>query len=99
VNLVQSGRYWVALGSGRPADALAAVSALKDHDRYTNLELAWRAIALGKMGRTDEAYAELEKALAAGYADSAELRGSTFWAPLRGSPRWNATLARHGLTP
>jgi hypothetical protein len=65
----------------------------------TGLNIAWQAMALAQLHELDQAFGLLEQALAAGYADQADLRRSTFWAPLRADPRWAATLKRHGLEP
>jgi TolB-like protein len=93
--LVDAGTFWVAMGAGRPRDALAAV---RDRDP-TALNFAWQAMALAQVGEVDRAFAALDRAMAGGYADAADLRRSTFWAPLRADPRWAATLARHGIAP
>jgi len=93
--LAASGRYWVAMAAGTPAEALAALEPLP----RKNLELAWRAMALGAAGDLDRAFAELDAALAAGYRDRDDLREGRFWAPLRGDQRWASTLRRRGLEP
>jgi TolB-like protein len=93
--LVNAGAYWVAMAAGRPGDALAALRP----DSTTNLNQAWQAMAIAQLGDLDRAFAMLERALAGGYADAADLRGTRFWAPLRADPRWEATLRRHGLAP
>jgi TolB-like protein len=87
-------RYWLAMGRGRPAEALRALEG-----RNTNLDQAWRAAALARLGRKEQAFAALAAALAGGYRDVADLRGSPWYEPLRRDPRWEATLARHGLAP
>ena len=87
-------RFWLAMGRGRPAEALRALEG-----RGTNLDQAWRTTALAQLGRTDQAFEALEAALAGGYRDVADLRGSRWYEPLRRDPRWQATLARHGLAP
>jgi tetratricopeptide (TPR) repeat protein len=92
--LTASGRFWLSLGRGRPAEALAA---LASRDRSTNLDEAWRAMALAQQGKKDEALARLEAALAAGYRDEADLRLARWYEPLRSDPRWRETLRRHGL--
>jgi TolB-like protein len=92
--LTASGRFWLSLGRGRPAEALAA---LASRDRSTNLDEAWRAMALAQQGRKEEALSRLETALAAGYRDEADLRLARWYEPLRKDPRWRETLRRHGL--
>lgn len=88
------GRFWLAMGRGRPADALRVLEG-----RFTNLDQAWRAMALAQLGRKDRAFEELEAALAGGYRDAADLRGTRWYEPLRADPRWGPTLRRHGLAP
>jgi TolB-like protein len=92
--LAASGRYWIALAEGRPAEALAAI-----RERTTNLDEAWRAMALAQLGRRDEAFTSLERALAEGFRDVDDLRVGRWYQPLRTDPRWSATLARHGIAP
>jgi serine/threonine-protein kinase len=92
--LRDAGTFWVSLGAGRPRDALAAAEL-----NSTNLALAWQAMALAQLGEVDRALERLEKALATGYADQNDLRGSRYRAPLRADPRWAATLQRHGIAP
>jgi serine/threonine protein kinase/Tfp pilus assembly protein PilF len=91
--LPQAGRYWVAMARGRPAQGLAALR------NTTNLADAWRAMALAQLGRKDEAFTALERALAGGYRDAGDLRSTRWYEPLRRDPRWAAALARHGLGP
>jgi TolB-like protein len=92
--LPAAGRFWVALGQGRPAEALAQL-----REQHTNLNDAWRAMALAQLGRKDDAFATLERSLAGGYRDAGDLRSGQWWEPLRRDGRWAATLARHGLKP
>jgi TolB-like protein len=89
-----AGRFWVSMGRSRPAEALAAI-----RERATNLDHAWQVMALAQLGRKDEAFRMLEKALAGGYRDVADLRSNRWYQPLRGDPRWAATLASHGVAP
>jgi hypothetical protein len=91
--LPEAGRYWLAMGQGRPAQALAAMRS------PTNVGEAWRAMALAGLGRKADAFVALERALAGGYRDEADLRQGRWWEPLRRDPRWAAALARHGLKP
>ena len=92
--LASSGRFWIAMGRGRPAEALAELAG-----RTTNLDDAWRVMALAQLGRKDQAFGMLEAAMAGGYRDVADLRGSRWYEPLRLDPRWAATLRRHGFEP
>jgi len=92
--LLFAARYWIAMGRGRPVEALSALAG-----RSTNLDLAWRAMALAQLGRKDEAFAALEASLAGGYRDIDDLRVSRWYEPLRRDKRWADTLARHGLAP
>ncbi|HEU4382841.1 MAG TPA: protein kinase [Anaeromyxobacteraceae bacterium] len=93
-DFVEAGRFWVAMGRDRPAEALGSLQG-----RTTNLDLAWRAMALAQLGRKDEAFAALEASLAAGYRDAADLGTSRWYQPLRRDQRWTATLRRHRLAP
>jgi hypothetical protein len=93
--LVDAGTFWVAMGAGRPRDAIAAI----EHREATGLNLAWQAMAFAQLRELDRAFGFLEQALAGGYADLADLRRSRFWEPLRADPRWAATLKRHGFEP
>ena len=94
LGLAGPGRFWIALGRGRPAEALATLEG-----RTTNLDDAWRVMALAQLGRKDQAFEVLEAALAGGYRDAADLRGNRWYEPLRSNSRWAATLRRHGLEP
>jgi tetratricopeptide (TPR) repeat protein len=93
--MVESGRYWLAMATGRWKDALAAA----DRSEPTNLVASWRAMALAQLGEKQRAFEELERALAGGFADGDDLRRSRYWQPLRSDPRWAATLRRHGIEP
>ncbi len=88
------GRFWIAMGRRRPAEALRALEG-----RHTNLDEAWRAMALAQLGQKDRAFEALEAALADGYRDAADLRAGRWYEPLRQDPRWAATLKRHGVLP
>jgi TolB-like protein len=92
--LGDAGTFWVAMGEGRPRDALAATER-----NPTNLSVAWQAMALAQLGEPDRAFERLEGALTTGYADGNDLRRTRWWEPLRGDPRWAATLRRHGIEP
>jgi adenylate cyclase len=93
--LADAGAYWIALGSGRPREALAVIAGQPD----TNLNEAWRAMALAQSGDLGPAFDKLDRAIGGGYRDTTDLRRSPFWNPLRADPRWAATLKRHGLEP
>ena len=92
--LVGSGRFWIALASKRPKDALDAIGGQK-----TNLNAAWRAMAYAQLGDLDRGFASLEKALASGYRDVPDLRQTSWYEPLRRDPRWAKTLRGHGIEP
>ena len=93
--LAVPGAFWIAMASGRPAEALDAAGS----GDSTNLKVAWRSMALAQLGEKDRAFEMLEKALAGGYRDLPDLRRSPYWAPLRSDPRWAAALRRHDLAP
>ncbi len=94
--LVQSGRFWILLAAGRARDALPLVDADAAFSR-TPLAAAWRVAALAQAGEHERALAVLEDALSRGYRDVADLRGSRWYEPIRSDPRFERTLARHGL--
>ena len=96
-SLLPAARFWMALLGKRPGEALAALEG-PDH-RADNLYNAWRAIARAQQGQLDQAFALLEQAIAGGYRDLPDLRGSAWWEPLRRDPRWGGTLRAHGLEP
>ena len=79
-DLVLLGRFVIAMGEGRPADALAALQGLSAIDI---VRMAWQAGALAQAGQLEEAFARLEEALDAGYRDAADLRNSRWYEPLR----------------
>ncbi len=93
--MVHSGRYWLAMATGRWKDAIRATAEGRD----TNLIAAWRAMALAQAGEKDRAFRELDRALAKGFKDGNDLRKARWWEPLRSDPRWAATLRRHGIAP
>jgi len=85
--------FWLELFQGRPRPAMAAVGG----EASTPLSLAWRAMARAQLGELDGAFADLEKAMTGGYRDAGELRGSTWFAPMRKDPRFEALLAKHAV--
>ena len=91
--LATSGHFWVELYQGRPRQALAAL----DREPMTPLTAAWAATAHGQLGELDLAFTKLDKALAGGYRDSGELRGSRWFAPLRKDRRFEALLEKYGV--
>ena len=94
--LGQLGRFWLALVSGRPREALAYAEE-KSVTRRTSLSPAWMAMAHAQLGEKDAAFAALDDALARGYRDVPSLRRSPWLAPLRDDPRFEPLLARHGV--
>ncbi|MFT3914011.1 MAG: tetratricopeptide repeat protein [Anaeromyxobacteraceae bacterium] len=94
--LGQLGRFWLALVSGHPREAL-------DHarermvSRRTSLAPAWEAMAHAQLGEKDPAFTALDEALRRGYRDVPSLRRSPWLAPLRDDPRFEPLLARHGI--
>jgi len=92
------GRFWLLLASGHPREALAMLRG--DAGRQTTaLTAAWTAMAHAQLGEKDLAFASLREALERGYRDVPSLRRSRWFAPLRGDPRWEPLLARHGVPP
>jgi adenylate cyclase len=95
-NLVGLARFWIALASGRPKDALDALQVDKGF-RTTQLSPAWAAMAYAQLGENDSALKALELALSRGYRDVPSLRGSRWFEPLRKDPRFTSLLARYGV--
>ncbi len=93
-SLSHAGHFWLELYQGRPRAAIAAVS--RD-PTTTPLNLAWKAMAHGQLGETDQAFADLEAALAGGYRDTGELRTSRWLAPLRKDPRFERMMKKFGV--
>jgi hypothetical protein len=80
--------------TGRPREALASIE-IGD----LPLGAAWQAMALAQIGNVDASLKHLDRALAGGYRDFADLRTSPYFSPLRGDPRWAALLAQYGAAP
>jgi eukaryotic-like serine/threonine-protein kinase len=94
--LVAAGRFWIALGGGRPREALSYLGRDEPMKR-TNLGRAWAAAALAQLGELDQAFLALDEALTGGYRDFADLRGSPYLEPLRRDSRFARLLAKHGM--
>ena len=94
--LVHGGRFWIAMAAGRPREALASLDRAEQM-RRTPMGRAWAAMALGKAGQLDQAFAELEEALARGYRDLPDLRSNPYFEPLRSDPRYAALLGKLSL--
>jgi TolB-like protein len=95
-NYVFSGRYWIYLYSGRPRQALDALSEA-DVVNWTGLNMAWKATALAQAGDLGASLAVLDQALAAGYRDVAQLRHDPMLDPLRRDRRFEPLLSRYGI--
>jgi TolB-like protein len=91
--IVANAKFWIFLSSGRPREALAALSDEKPHP----LVLAWRTMALARLGEVDQALDTLEEALRTGYRDAADLRRSPHYQSLRRDPRFEKLLAAHQI--
>ncbi len=101
-SFINTGRFWIHLGSGRPREALADLErgqGSQAFSRGTSLGRACKAMALAQLGEGDRALVALEEALALGYRDEADLRAGRFFEPLRADPRFARLLARHGIEP
>jgi TolB-like protein len=92
-SLSHAGHFWLELHQGRPRDAIAAISA----EPATSLNMSWRAMAHAQLGELDQAFTNLDQALASGYRDTGELQTSTWLAPLRKDPRFEQTMKKYGL--
>jgi hypothetical protein len=54
-------------------------------------------MAHAQLGELDQAFTNLDQALASGYRDTGELQTSTWLAPLRKDPRFAQTMKKYGL--
>jgi hypothetical protein len=59
--------------------------------------MSWRAMAHAQLGELDQAFTNLDQALASGYRDTGELQASSWLAPLRKDPRFEQTMKKYGL--
>ena len=59
----------------------------------------WIGMALPQLGRLDEAFAEFDEGLDAGYRDLPDLRSNPYFEPLRRDPRFVRMLAKNGIDP
>jgi len=91
--LGRSGHFWADLYEGR---ARQAIEVLK-MDSVTPLRSAWLTMAHGQLGDLDAAFASLNLAMAGGYRDVKELRGSQWFAPLRKDSRFEPLLRKYGV--
>jgi tetratricopeptide (TPR) repeat protein len=80
--------------AARAETALAALIARHDAERPAG---AWIAFAFGALGRQEEAFAWLVRAVEAREFWSAWLRADPFADPLRSDPRFGALLRRIGV--
>jgi TolB-like protein len=93
--LSRDGHFWLEMYEGRPREAMAALSRMD----ATPLDLSWRAMAHGQLGEMDQAFADLEGALAGGYRDVGELQTSSWFTPLRKDPRFAQAMKKPGIEP
>lgn len=91
--LGRSGHFWADLYEGRARQALEALN----RDSPTPLRSAWLAMAYGQLGDLDAAFASLQLAMAGGYRDVQELRGSRWFVPLRKDSRFEPLLQKYGV--
>jgi TolB-like protein/Tfp pilus assembly protein PilF len=96
--LVHGGRFWIAMASRRPREALASLDRA-DQLKQTANGRAWTAMALGQLGLLDEVLAALDQGLAGRYRDESDLRSNPYFEPLRQDPRFRRMLDRYGIEP
>jgi adenylate cyclase len=94
--LVHGGRFWIAMAARRPREAMASLDRAEQL-RRTPTGRAWAAMALGQSGQLDQAFAELDEAIARGYRDLPDLRSNPYFDPLRRDPRYAALLRKMNL--
>ncbi|MCA9767190.1 MAG: FG-GAP repeat protein, partial [Gemmatimonadetes bacterium] len=82
----------ILLSLHRPTDALAALGQLDGLPAYAALVDYRRGIALGQLGRRDEAFAALERARESGRIDMTQIMSDTTADPLREDPRFRKLL-------
>ena len=93
-DMVGEGRFWIALETGRPQEALAALAIHPQEGLYG---LVRQSAALSLDGQIDEAFNRLEQALEKGFRDGPQLRYAPWYEPLRKDPRFEKLLAKYGL--
>ena len=82
------------LASGRHAEAVIAYDAAVARGGPAGVASYNAACALAHLGRVDEAFARLEKAVAAGFTSRAQFENDDDLKPLHADPRWSALLTR-----
>lgn len=87
-------RAYVYFKQGRREEADAELARLREGAWTTSYELA---MLHGWRGEADEAFRELEKAVAARDQNLAMVRHSSFLRGLHGDPRWKDVLGKMGL--
>jgi tetratricopeptide (TPR) repeat protein len=83
--------------AGQPAEAERLLKELDGIAQRRYVSAYGRALVYGELGRRDQAFAWLEKAVEEGHGNLAYLRTEPELDPLRGDPRFEAVLRRLGL--
>jgi tetratricopeptide (TPR) repeat protein len=92
-------RGWALAMAGRERDALASLAVMDSmsHDRYVTAYAV--ALVYAKLGRTDSAYAWLDRAVEERTHWLVWLNRDPRWDPIRGDARFASVVKRVGLPP